>query len=143
MNARLVREIANEYNKTARTLVFVSPRIELNAELARMSARFALSVPGLETIQGLLREEMQLWARQGTGSRCAARRRRCIWLARHLTGMALDDGARRAARQAIRNDGLIARKDIDHVLPSRTGRGAGSVLEPEFDTASFAQVGGV
>ncbi|MCZ7655026.1 MAG: hypothetical protein M5R42_13250 [Rhodocyclaceae bacterium] len=50
VNARLVREIANEYNKTARTLVFVSPRIELNAELARMSALYTVGAgPGGDT----------------------------------------------------------------------------------------------
>ena len=143
VNARLVREIANEYNKTARTLVFVSPRLELNAELARMSARFALSVPGLETIQGLLREEMQLWARQGNGEPVRGEKEALNLLARHLTGMALDD-ARRLARQAIRNDGLITHKDIDHVLRFKyDALGAGSVLSLELDTASFAQVGGV
>ncbi|MCZ7655025.1 MAG: hypothetical protein M5R42_13245 [Rhodocyclaceae bacterium] len=64
-------------------------------------------------------------------------------LARHLSGMVLDD-ARRLARQAIRNDGLITHQDIDHVLRFKyDALGAGSVLSPELDTASFAQVGGV
>ena len=44
INLRLVREIALTYNNTPRTLVFVSPRLELPAELLRMSARFELAL---------------------------------------------------------------------------------------------------
>ena len=97
VNARLLREIAMEHGKSARTLVLVSPRIELNSELSRMSARFSLSVPDLEAIQKLLREEMQLWASQGGGEPVRGEKEALHLLARHLTGMALDD-ARRLAR---------------------------------------------
>lgn len=143
VNARLIREIANEYGKAARTLVFVSPRLDLPAELARMSARFELSVPDLEAIQALLREEMQLWASQGGGEQVRGEKEALHLLARHLTGMALDD-ARRLARQAIRDDGLITRKDVERVLRFKyDALGAGSVLSLELDTASFGQVGGV
>ena len=38
VNVRLVKEIAQEYYKTARTLVFISQQIEIPAELQRMSA---------------------------------------------------------------------------------------------------------
>ena len=142
VNARLIREIANDYGKVARTLVFVSPRLELNTELARMSARFQLSVPDLAAIQALLREEMQLW-QQGGGEPLRGEKEVLHLLARHLTGMALDD-ARRLARQAIRDDGLITRKDVERVLRFKyDALGAGSVLSLELDTASFGQVGGV
>ncbi len=143
VNARLIREIAMEHGKAARTLVLVSPRIDLNSELARMSARFALSVPDLEAIQRLLREEMQLWQQQGGGEPVRGEKEALHLLARHLTGMALDD-ARRLARQAIRDDGLITHKDVERVLRYKyDALGAGSVLSLELDTASFAQVGGV
>ena len=44
VNARLIREIAMDHGKTARTLVLVSPRLELDYELSRMSARFSIAV---------------------------------------------------------------------------------------------------
>ncbi len=143
VNARLIREVANEYGKVARTLVFVSPRLELSQELARMSARFQLSVPDLAAIQALLREEMRLWQQQDGGGSVRGEKEALLLLARHLTGMALDD-ARRLARQAIRDDGLITRQDVERVLRYKyDALGAGSVLSLELDTASFAQVGGV
>ena len=143
VNARLIREIAMEHGRAARTLVLVSPRLELDSELSRMSARFALSVPDLEAIQALLREEMQLWQQQGGSAPVRGEKEALHLLARHLTGMALDD-ARRLARQAIRDDGLITRGDVERVLRYKyDALGAGSVLSLELDTASFGQVGGV
>ena len=143
VNARLIREIAMDHGQAARTLVLVSPRLELDSELSRMSARFALSVPDLEAIQALLREEMQLWQQQGGSAPVRGEKEALHLLARHLTGMALDD-ARRLARQAIRDDGLITRGDVERVLRYKyDALGAGSVLSLELDTASFGQVGGV
>ncbi|CAG0931087.1 MAG: ATP-dependent zinc metalloprotease FtsH [Rhodocyclaceae bacterium] len=143
VNARLIREIAMEYGKSARTLVFISPRLDLDPELSRMSARFQLSVPDLAAIQKLLREEMQLWQQQGGGEPVRGEKEALQLLARHLTGMALDD-ARRLARQAIRDDGLITHGDVERVLRYKyDALGAGSMLSLELDTASFAQVGGV
>jgi hypothetical protein len=143
VNARLIREIAMDHGQAARTLVLVSPRLELDSELSRMSARFALSVPDLEAIQALLREEMQLWQQQGGSAPVRGEKEALHLLARHLTGMALDD-SRRLARQAIRDDGLITRGDVERVLRYKyDALGAGSVLSLELDTASFGQVGGV
>ena len=143
VNARLIREIAMDHGQAARTLVLVSPRLELDSELSRMSARFALSVPDLEAIQALLREEMQLWQQQGGSAPVRGEKEALHLLARHITGMALDD-SRRLARQAIRDDGLITRGDVERVLRYKyDALGAGSVLSLELDTASFGQVGGV
>jgi len=142
INARLIREIAMEYGKTARTVVLVSTRIDVNLDLARMSARFKLSLPNLEGIQAMISEEIKLWADQG-GEPVRGQKEALHLLARHLTGMALDD-ARRLARQAIRDDSLITFKDVERVLRYKyDSLGTNSVLSLELDTASFAQVGGL
>jgi hypothetical protein len=66
INLRLVREIALTYNNTPRTLVFVSPRLELPAELLRMSARFQLALLDPAGVMQIIREEVELWrAEQG------------------------------------------------------------------------------
>lgn len=61
INLRLIREIALSYNKTPRTLVFVSPRLELPAELMRMSARFELALLDAAGVMQIIREEVELW----------------------------------------------------------------------------------
>jgi len=142
VNARLIREVAMEYNKTARTIVFVSPRISINPDLTRMSARFSLALPSLETIQALIVEEVKMWTSQGGGP-VRAQKEAVHLLARHLTGMAMDD-ARRLARQAIRNDSQITFADVERVLRYKyDALGASGVLSLELDTANFAQVGGL
>jgi len=45
LNVRLMRQIAAGYARTPRTLVLVSPKLELAPELARACARFALQMP--------------------------------------------------------------------------------------------------
>ena len=51
VNVRLIKEIAQEYYKTARTLVFIAQDIEIPADLQRMSARFCLPLPDSQEIR--------------------------------------------------------------------------------------------
>lgn len=58
VNQRLIKSIANDYHKTARTLVFVSHRIELPADIARMTARFSLTMPDAKAIRALVQKNL-------------------------------------------------------------------------------------
>lgn len=55
VNVRLVKEIAQEYYKTARTLVFLSQQIEIPPDLQRMSARFSLPLSTADEIRDLIK----------------------------------------------------------------------------------------
>ena len=63
VNVRLVKEIAQEYQKTARTLIFIGAKLDLPADLSRMSARFNLPLPDVAEIREIFKEEAQLWQR--------------------------------------------------------------------------------
>ncbi|MCX7890813.1 MAG: AAA family ATPase [Burkholderiales bacterium] len=142
LNQRLVRQIAAGYAKTERTLVFVSARLELAPELARVAARFELSMPDAEAIRRLVKEEAQIWA-QRRGSRATASPDALELLCQHLAGMCSDD-ARRLVRQALEGDGSITRDDIRQVVRFKhQAMAAGGVLALELDTASFAEVAGM
>jgi SpoVK/Ycf46/Vps4 family AAA+-type ATPase len=141
LNQRLIKEIARDYHKVARTLVFVGPRVELPADLQRASARFELALASSEAIQQLLREESQLWKAEGggelRGDADAAR-----MLVQHLAGMPQED-ARRLIRQAIRDDGLLNQADVARVLKVKhEALGSSGVLSLELDTGRFEAVGG-
>lgn len=141
LNQRLIREMALEHHKTARTLIFVSPQLELPAELARMSARFRLSLPDAEGIRQIIREEADLWKKdseQGLrGDKDALE-----MLVRHLVGMGRDD-ARRLIRQAIRDDGMITGEDVARALRFKhEALSEVGTLELELDNGSFAEVAG-
>ena len=142
VNQRLLREIALGYNKTARTLVFVSSAIEMPPELARMSARFRLSVLDAAGVREVIREEAKLYeSREGRKPR--GTQEAVELLAQHLAGMCRDD-ARRLVRQAIEEDGEIDQKDIARILRFKhDSLGKGGVLSFEPDIAKFQDLGGL
>ena len=142
VNVRLIKEIAQEYYKTARTLVFISQRIEIPPDLQRMSARFALPLPTAQDIRALIKDEAQLWEREN-GTSIKGQQHVLDLLVQHLTGMCQDD-AQRLIRQAIRDDDAITLDDIHRVLHfKRESLGDSGLLDFEIDTGSFADVGGL
>jgi ATP-dependent 26S proteasome regulatory subunit len=142
VNLRLIKEIALGYHKVARTLVLVGHKIELPADLKRMSASFNLSMPGAEQVRKILSEEVQLWQQSNGGARLKGDPQAANMLVQHLVGMSADD-ARRLLRQSIRDDGMVTMDDIERVLKLKhqamTGAG---MLDLELDCGSFADVGG-
>ena len=142
VNQRLLRVIAQGYGRTARTLVLISPSIEMPPELARMSARFQLSVLDAAGVREVIREEAKLYeSREGKKPR--GTQEAVDLLAQHLPGMCRDD-ARRLVRQAIEDDGEIDQKDIERLLRFKhDSLGKGGVLSFEPDVAKSQDVGGL
>jgi AAA+ superfamily predicted ATPase len=139
---RLIREIALGYHKTARTLVFVSPAIELPPELARLAARFSLSLLDLPAIRKLFKEEAEMYERD-EGRPVQGQQDAFNILAQHLVGLCHDD-ARRHARNAIRDDGAITMADVRRVLQAKhQAFGADAVLSLELDTVRLEDVAGL
>ena len=143
VNVRLIKEIAQEYYKTARTMVFVGAQLNLPADLTRMSARFNLPLPDVAEIREIFREEAQLWQRQEGRGQLKGDQQAVELMVQHLAGMCEDD-ARRLIREAIRDDGLINFEDVQRVLRfKRDALGQGGLLEFEMDTGNFNEVGGL
>jgi SpoVK/Ycf46/Vps4 family AAA+-type ATPase len=142
VNVRLIKEIAQEYYRTARTLVFISREIELPPELSRMSARFELPLPDTTMIREMIKEEAQVWERD-SGQSLKGQQQALDLLVQHLAGMAEED-ARRLIRNAIHDDGAITLDDIGRVLKfKRESIADGELLDFEIDTANFADIGGL
>lgn len=142
VNVRLIKEIAQEYYKTARTLVFVSRAICLPPELSRMSARFNLPLPDAAMIRDMVKEEAQLWERE-SGEALKGQQQALELLVQHLAGMCEED-ARRLIRNAIRDDGAITLDDIQRILRfKRESVADGGLLDFEVNTETFAEVGGL
>ena len=142
VNVRLIKEIAQEYYKTARTLVFLSRQIEIPPDLQRMSALFSLPLPTPQEIRDLIRQEAQLWEREGGGP-IKGQQQALELLVQHLSGMCQDD-AQRLIHQALRDDSAITPEDIHRVLRfKRESLGDGGLLDFEIDSGSFGDVGGL
>jgi hypothetical protein len=141
-NVRLVREIAQGYGRTARTIVFVSPKFDLPQELRHLSARFDFALPDANRIRELVREEAQMYAARN-GARARGDPEAVARLTQHLAGMPVDD-ARRFIRQALASDGAITTADVDHIVRfKQENLAADGLLEIELNTDDFAQVGGL
>ncbi len=143
VNQRLVREIALGYAKTARTMVFVSPQLDLPAPLARMGARMRLTMPDAQAVHQIIREEVDLWKHERGITELRGQREAVDLLAQHLSGMSADD-ARRLVRQSVRDDSRLTLEDVARVLRYKhESLAADSLLSLELDTARFADVGGL
>jgi hypothetical protein len=137
---RQLRELALNYNQTARTLIMVGSKVELPADLQRMSATFRLSLPTAEEIRNLLREEISLWKAQNGSLKGDPEA--VDMLVQHLVGFTRDD-ARRLLRQAIHSDEAINMRDVARVLRHKhESLGSGGTLSLELGGAKFADVGG-
>lgn len=143
VNVRLIREIALEHYKSARTLVFVSPKLEeLPSEILRLAAHFRPQLPTRDEIKAILAEEADLWRSQ-SGEKVRAERGLVDTLILHLMGLEQDD-VRRLVRQALRVDGELNSDDLLRVLATKhAALGGGEALGFETSNVRFADVGGL
>jgi ATP-dependent 26S proteasome regulatory subunit len=143
VNVRLIKEIAQEYFKTARTMVFIGAKLDLPGDLAHMSARFCLPLPDVATIREMFREEAQLWQREQGHGAVKGDQQAVELMVQYLAGMCEED-ARRLIREAIRDDGMINFDDVQRVLKfKRDSLGQGGLLEFEMDSGNLNEVGGL
>jgi SpoVK/Ycf46/Vps4 family AAA+-type ATPase len=141
-NVRLIREIAQGYAQCARTLVFVSPKLELPPELHHLTARFEFALPDAARIRQIVREEAQLWESRN-GAKPKGDPAAIALLTQHLTGIPVED-ARRLIRQGLEEDGALNMADVDRIVQFKSeSLSAAGVLDVELDTGSFGQVGGL
>ena len=143
VNVRLVKEIAQEYHKTARTLIFIGARLDLPADLSRMSARFNLPLPDVAEIREIFKEEAQLWQRTEGHGPLKGDQQAVELIVQYLAGMCEED-ARRLIREAIRIDEQINFDDVRRILKfKRDALGEGGLLEFEMDSGNMTDIGGL
>ena len=142
-NVRLLKEIAMEHATLGHTLVLVSHELELPQELAAFSARFSLSLPDSQRLEAIIREEAGHWSGLHKGSKVKTSQRTLDLIISQLRGLTATD-ARRLIRRIIHDDGAINSEDLERVTQARYQLlEANGALSCEFDTGSFAEVGGL
>jgi len=139
---RMLREIAQGYDKHHRTLVLISPSLELPDEIRHHAAYLELEMPDKKQIKQLLKEEVDGWKHRNrkpvTGDVQAIE-----LLMNHLVGLSYAD-ARRLIRNIIYDDGAIKQEDIKDVMEAKYRLlGGDGVLTYEAETAHMADVAGL
>jgi len=140
---RLIREIAMDHAKSARTLVFIGPKFEkVPSELLRMAAHFKPHLPTRADIRAIVIDEAKQY-QQHNGESVRGERATIEKLILHLQGLEYED-VRRLVRQALKPDGLINQDDIRRVLATKhKALGGADVLGFEPPQANFNAVGGL
>ena len=139
---RTLKDIAQEYEKCARTVVLVSAEIRLPPELDHLAAKFTVRLPDKKERQTIVMRAAREWAKlNGAMPRVDARA--IEKLVDNLAGLPLHD-VERLTRQAVFNDGALTDEDIKPLLAAKYQLlNRGGTLSFEADTARFADVGGM
>ena len=143
LTVRLVKDIALAHDDVAHTLVFISHAFTIPAEIAWLTARFQLSVPTRKQLHDIVTAEARAWSKRMPGREVKTSQENLERLVDNLVGLPVTD-ARRLSRSAIEDDGAITETDLPGVMQTRFQLiGQQGVLAYEFDTARFAEVGGL
>jgi SpoVK/Ycf46/Vps4 family AAA+-type ATPase len=134
-----VREIAFDHYRRDRTLLFISPSLELPPELGRVSARLAMPGISADRVRSLLKEELDRWQRD-TQRSLRIDRDILPLLVHQLAGLG-EEEAQRLIRQAISVDGELNLEDVKRIARFKQDQQA-SALEMELPDVTLADVGG-
>lgn len=143
LHVRLLKDICIQNRDIRRQVVMISHRIELPSELEPYSARVELALPGESERIAIIQKVADEWSREHAGSRVQADSKAYKLLVRNLAGLTYRD-TERLARNAICIDGAISHSDLPEVMKAKYELlNKGGVLQFEYDTARFRDVGGL
>ncbi len=111
---RQLKDIALRNTTGAVTVVLISHRIKLPEELARLTARFEVSLPNKEQILKVVQEEAKSWAKYNSNIRVKTDNTTLKQLVSGLRGLTHGE-VRRLARSAIVDDGAITDADLPEI----------------------------
>ncbi|WP_439887344.1 AAA family ATPase [Pseudomonas sp. MBLB4123] len=140
---RLLKEIALGSGLHKPTLVLVSHACKLPPEVQRHAARFSLALPSEDELLSIVREEAARWSEQNRNARVRTDNRTLQQVVKNLRGLSHGE-ARSLARNLICDDGAITQEDLPELNKAKFQLlDLEGVLSFEYDTARFAEVGGL
>lgn len=142
IHVRLLKDICQDYDRTARTIVLISHEVSLPRELEHLCARFRLAFPDRSERRAIVEKVATDWTRTH-GEKVRTDRKSLELLIENLGGLSIGD-TERLARKAIFDDGALLPSDLPAVMQAKYELlDRGGVLSFEYDTAQFADLGGM
>src|ERR1700759_832415 len=143
VNVRLLKDIAQGYDRVARTVVLMSYEVTLPEELEQFAARLRLALPTTNERLMILTRGTREWNAANPGKPLNLDRAVTAKLVDNLNGLTASD-AERLVRHAIFDHGAITMDDISRVLAAKYELlNRAGTLSYEPATARFADVGGM
>ncbi len=142
-NVRLIKDIALDFQNYQQTLVFISHKTSLPADIRRYAARFELELPDNEQLKKMIRQEAAKYSLNNGGVKVRTDKETMERLVQNLAGLTNAD-ARKIIRNIIYDDGAITEDEMESVNKARYQlldlEGA---VHYEYETAHFKEVGGM
>ena len=143
VTVRLIKDICIRYPEVPRQLVLISHEIGLPSELEGYAARFDMALPTEEERAAIVERVSKEYAAEHPGKSVQLDPKAYNLLIKNLAGLT-DSGTERLARNAIFVDGAISKSDLPDVMQAKYELlNRGGILQFEYDTARFADVGGL
>lgn len=142
VNVRLMKDICIRYPDVARQIILVSHEIKLPTELDAFTARFDMALPTKEERSAIIKRVATEYS-SDHGKSVQYDPKAYELLVQNLAGLT-DSDTERLARNAIFVDGAITKSDLPDVMQAKYELlNHGGILHFEYDTARFADVGGL
>jgi hypothetical protein len=140
---RLLKDIAQDYERCARTLVLISYELAAPPEIEHLAARCSLALPDRNERRQLVEEVARQWMRSNPRQAIRIDNRALALLVENMSGLSASD-TQRLARKAIFDHGAIQASDVPVVMRAKYELlNRQGILRYEPDTAHFADVGGL
>ena len=140
---RALRETAQEFSGSARTLVLVGPLVPRKPELEDLEVRFEFALPGRDELKRLVGNVVRRTGTEKGTPRVNLSPQEVEELASDLEGLTMFEAERSLAR-AIVEDGLLDRADLPRIRETKqTLVGGGGVLELVAAPEGFDRIGGL
>jgi hypothetical protein len=143
LHVRQLKDIALTHQKHYSTVVLVGHAMQLPEELKPYAAPFKMPLPSQQELRKLVLEVAAEWGAENGRRDVQTTNKALDLLVRNLAGLTATD-ARRLARKAIEDDGVISETDLPGVTHAKYELlGGDGLLTFEYDTAKFNEVGGM
>lgn len=143
VNVRLLKDICIQFGNVARHIVLISHSVSLPSELDAFSARFELALPSEKEREAIVARVAADWSRDNPRSSVRLDPKAHRLLVQNLAGLT-DRDTEQLARNAIYDDGAVSHSDLPPVMQAKYELlNRGGVLQFEYDTRRFSDVGGL
>jgi hypothetical protein len=140
---RALRETAQEFAGSARTIVLVGPHLPRKAELEDLEVRFEFALPGKAELRKLVADVARRVPREGPPPRIALSAGEVEALVSDLEGLTMFEAERSLAR-ALVDDGKLDAEDLPRIRHTKEKLiGGGGLLELVAAPEGFDRVGGL